>query len=49
MLSLYMAVVNPEYLSLLWTTQIGIVMLITGSALLTIGLMWMRKVVKIHV
>jgi tight adherence protein B len=48
-LSLYMAIVNPEYLSLLWTTQIGVVMLITGSALLTIGLMWMRKVVKIHV
>lgn len=48
-LALYMLAVNPEYLSLLWTTQLGLVMSITGMALLTVGIAWMRRVVKIRV
>lgn len=48
-LAVYMGVVNPKYLSLLWTTRIGIVMLVTGSAALAVGVAWMRKVVKISV
>jgi tight adherence protein B len=48
-LAAYMGLVNPEYLSLLWTTQIGLVMFITGCSLLAVGLVWMRRVVKISV
>jgi tight adherence protein B len=45
----YMMLVNPEYLSLLWTTNMGLVMLAVGGALMSLGIIWMRKVVKIDV
>jgi tight adherence protein B len=45
----YMMLVNPEYLSLLWTTKMGLVMLAIGGALMALGIIWMRKVVKIDV
>ncbi|MPZ47697.1 MAG: hypothetical protein GEV05_30955, partial [Betaproteobacteria bacterium] len=45
----YMMLVNPEYLSLLWTTNMGLVMLAVGGALMALGIIWMRKVVKIDV
>jgi tight adherence protein B len=41
--------VNPEYISLLWTTGIGLGMLIGGIVMLVIGILWMRKVVQIEV
>lgn len=49
LVGLYMAVVNPDYISLLFTTQIGLVMFVSASALLGLGILWMRKVVKIDV
>jgi tight adherence protein B len=45
----YMLLVNPEYLSLLWTTQIGLVMSFFGAILLACGFAWMKKVVKVDV
>ena len=45
----YMLGVNPEYISLLWTTAIGLGMLIGGVVMLVIGILWMRKVVQIEV
>lgn len=48
-IALYMAFVNPDYLDLLFTTQIGKVMIASGAALLVAGFMWMRKVVTIDV
>lgn len=48
-IGLYIAVVNPSYISVLFTTRIGLFMLITGSSLLVAGIAWMRKVVKIDV
>jgi tight adherence protein B len=45
----YMLGVNPEYISLLWTTGIGLGMLIGGIVMLVIGILWMRKVVQIEV
>jgi tight adherence protein B len=45
----YMLLVNPEYLSLLWTTQIGLVMSFFGAIMLSLGFLWMKKVVKIDV
>jgi tight adherence protein B len=48
-LFLYMRAVNYEDISLLWTTGIGLAMLIAGIVLLIAGVFWMRKVVRIEV
>ncbi len=40
---------NYEYVSLLWTTLMGIVMSIGGIVAMIIGIFWMRKVVQIEV
>lgn len=49
LVAFYISVVNREYISLLFTTRIGIVMVVGASALLALGLLWMKKVVKIDV
>lgn len=49
LVTLYMTIVNPDYIGLLFTTRIGIVMLVVASALITLGVFWMTKVVKIDV
>jgi tight adherence protein B len=48
-MALYMFAVNPDYISLLFTTTIGLVMLITALCLLVAGIFWMRKIVDIDV
>ena len=45
----FITLINPEYIGLLYTTQVGLVMLITGACLLGLGFFWMNKVVKIDV
>ena len=45
----YMTRVNYEYLSLLWTTTPGLFMSVFGVVALVVGIVWMRKVVKIEV
>jgi tight adherence protein B len=47
--AIYMMLVNPEYLSLLWSTKMGLVMLAVGGSLMGLGIIWMRKVVRIDV
>ena len=49
LVTLYMTIVNPDYIGLLFTTRIGIVMLVVAGALITLGVFWMTKVVKIDV
>lgn len=49
LLALYMFTVNRDYLSLLFTTRIGIVMVVAASALMSLGLLWMRRIVRIDV
>lgn len=46
---LYIWKVNPSYMNLLFTTRIGLGMTAVATGLLMIGIMWMRKVVKIDV
>ena len=46
---LLMLAENKEYVSLLWTTTPGLVMLIGGASFLVAGLLWMRKIVDIDV
>ena len=48
-IGLYMFAVNPEYISLLVTTQVGLIMLGTGGVLMVLGILWMRKIVDIDV
>ena len=42
----YMTLVNNEYVSLLWTNVIGIIMLIGAGVMMIIGVFWMRKIVN---
>lgn len=47
--ALLLFLINPEFMSLLWTEPIG-VYLIWGSILFMIlGAIWMRKIIRIHV
>ena len=49
-LLLYSYLVNYDYVSLLWTTFLGIVMMrLRPASRMAIGIFWMRKVVKIEV
>ncbi|MGO4663055.1 type II secretion system F family protein [Terrabacter sp. 2TAF16] len=46
---IYMTKVNYEYVSLLWTTTVGLFMSVGGLISLGIGIVWMRQVVNIEV
>jgi len=46
---LYMLMVNRPYVELLWTTMIGIGMLVGGLISMGFGVLWMNKVVKVEV
>ena len=46
---LYMLWVSPAYISLLWTTLPGIVLLVASCVGMVVGALWMRKVVRIEV
>jgi tight adherence protein B len=48
-IALYMFAVNPDYVSLLFTKQVGLIMLGVGGVLLVLGILWMRKIVDIDV
>ncbi len=45
----WMFMANGEYVSLLWTTFYGVVMLIAAGLSLVAGIFWMRSTVKIEV
>lgn len=46
---LYMTQVNRPYVSLLWTTSLGLVLSVVGLVMLGIGVVWMRHVVDVEV
>ncbi len=46
---LYLLMANRRYLEPMWTNPIGWLMLGTMAALLTVGIFWMRKLVKVEV
>ncbi|MGZ4637105.1 type II secretion system F family protein [Oryzihumus sp.] len=46
---LYMTRINYDYVSLLWTTPLGLAMSAAGVVMLGIGVVWMRKVVDVEV
>ena len=48
-IALYMFAVNREYIMLLFTTKVGLIMLGGAVLLLVAGVLWMRKIVDIDV
>jgi tight adherence protein B len=48
-IALYMFAVNPGYISMLFTTQLGLFMLGVAGVLMVLGILWMRKIVDIDV
>jgi tight adherence protein B len=48
-LLLYMLAANKEYVELLWTTTLGLVMSVAGLLAMAFGIFWMSKVVKVEV
>jgi tight adherence protein B len=47
--AVYLAVVQPDYISPLWTTPLGWLLVGTGLVLLAVGGFWMSRVVKVDV
>jgi tight adherence protein B len=45
----YLIFARPEYIGVLVTTPLGILMVVTGVVLMIIGAFWLRKVVKVVV
>jgi tight adherence protein B len=45
----YLFSTRREYVSLLYTTRVGLVMLVTACALLGVGFAWFKKIVRIDV
>jgi tight adherence protein B len=48
-IGVYMSLMNPEYIGLLFTTRLGWIMLAVAGTLLVLGVFWMRKIVDIDV
>lgn len=48
-IGLYMFATNAQYIGLLFSSKVGIVMLAGAALLLTAGVLWMRKIVNIDV
>jgi tight adherence protein B len=49
LVGLYVFKVNPGYLTLLFQTRLGLLMLVAASILMTMGILIMRKMVRIDV
>ena len=44
-----MLVMNPKYVSLLWTDPSGMRMLWYGLGLMVVGVVWMRRIIRIRI
>ncbi len=47
--ALVLYLVNPQFMSLLWTEPMGVSMIYAGIVAIILGIIWMRKVIRIHV
>jgi tight adherence protein B len=45
----YMVLVRPEYVRLLWTDPVGIVLIVVMLIMLAVGALWLRKAVNVEV
>lgn len=46
---LLIGAINPDYMSSLWTTPRGVTLIYTGLGLMTIGVLWVRKIIRLRV
>lgn len=44
-----MLLVNPDYIQLLWTDPVGIKLLYYGLGMIVVGVIWLRKLIRIRV
>jgi tight adherence protein B len=44
-----MSIINPDYISVLWTEPKGIRILWTGAGMIILGIFWMRALIRIRV
>lgn len=42
-------IVNPDYMSQLFTSSLGITMAVVGVALLLIGFIWLRRALRVEI
>jgi tight adherence protein B len=47
--AIYLVLVRPQYLEVLYTTSIGIVLLVLACILMSVGIAWLRRVVRVEV
>ncbi len=47
--ALIISIVNPKFLRILWTNPLGIKMVGAAMVMMLFGLLWMRKIIRIHV
>lgn len=48
-LAILINIINPKYMTLLWTDEMGVKMLIGGLTMIGIGVLWIRKIIRVHV
>jgi tight adherence protein B len=41
--------INPKFMSVLWTDPMGLKLLYTALVLMVLGALWMRKIIRIRV
>jgi tight adherence protein B len=44
-----MLLVNPKYVSMLWTDPSGIRLLWYGLGMIVVGVFWLRRVIRIRI
>ncbi|MBU6493812.1 MAG: type II secretion system F family protein [Burkholderiales bacterium] len=49
LMALIISIVNPKFLRILWTDPLGIKMVGAAMVMMLFGLLWMRKIIRIHV
>ncbi len=46
---LYLVLANPTYVNVLFTRPLGIAMLVGGAVILSVGVFWMSRIIKVEV
>lgn len=42
-------VLNPKFMSVLWTDPMGLTLVYSACVMMALGILWMRKIIRIHV
>lgn len=42
-------VLNPKFMAVLWTDPMGLTMVYSACVMMALGILWMRKIIRIHV